>query len=149
MKGSAIVVSFVRKFCKSALVMLKERLPIQIPCSERLDEVVRPALLSSFWDAGMITSSLSMELEAGANTVDELAGVGSFPFLAFRSAFLDGGSGALMSTSSSSGASVSLLRFLEGCGGCAKILGLVTVFNEGIVIDGESPISGIVARLGW
>lgn len=125
--SSEILASFVRKVRRSALVAVQGRLPIQIPCSERFDKAVCSCIPVSESRLG------SVILEGlGAVLVE-----GILPFLAFRSAFFEGGSGAVTSTSISSTAGSVRLRFLEGEE--AKLGELDTSFsNSGAMMCGAN-----------
>ena len=104
-------------------MIVQGRLPIQMPWSERLAGA----------GAGFAGDS-SSESEWGFEGFIA-GGLGRIlPFLAFRMAFLEGGSGAVTSTSNSSAASWSLLRFLGGDGDAVRGSG------DGNAVRGSGPI---------
>lgn len=96
----------------SSFVADQGRLPIHIPYSERLTPSSEPAAIAGvFLTSAAAVSPLTVRNFAFA--ISSLALVGSvLAFLALRRAFLEGGSGALMLTSSSA-TSESRFRFLE------------------------------------
>lgn len=104
--SSVIVVSEVRKWRRSDFDADHGKLPIQIPKSDRLDGWVNSAWSSL--ELGNSTMGLGFD--------EDLLGT-FLPFLALRSAFFEGGSGAAMFTSSSSMLGSSLFRFLDDGGG--------------------------------
>ena len=98
----------------SSLVADQGRLPIQIPCSERLTASSEAAVRAGdFPSSAAARSPLTGRDFAVAVSFLTLVGGTVFAFLALRRAFLEEGSGALMLTSSSA-TSGSRFRFLEG-----------------------------------
>lgn len=94
----------------SSFVADQGRLPIQIPYSERLTASSEPAIFAGGSSAAT-DSPLTERDSAVAVSFFMLVGT-VFAFLALRRAFLEGGSGALMLTSSSATLG-SRFRFLE------------------------------------
>ena len=109
-EASEMFVSDVRKVRKSDLEADHGRLPIQMPYSERL----------AGWLGSGLSSSEAEERMSALNFDGGSIGA-CFAFLALRSAFFDGGSGALMSTSSSSIVASCRLRFLDDGSGEADL----------------------------
>ena len=100
----------------SSFVADQGRLPIQIPYSERLAASSMPAAIAgSFFPSVAAGSPLTERDFTVAVSFLSLVGT-NFTFLALRRAFLEGGSGALMLTSSSA-TSGSRFRFLVGVTG--------------------------------
>lgn len=113
--SSVISVSFVRNVRSSCFVAVHGRLPIHIPNSER-DSGASRALRSSS-DACSRFATTRSTFTCGSVMVGA-----ALPCFAFRSAFLDGGSGAATSTSISTVGLWSRFRFLDGdCGGLSVV----------------------------
>lgn len=105
-------------------VVVKERLPIQMPYWERLGLVVASVAVGSegpepescdcrsgctFW---MVASSSLSSIRSVTSLSEALGVVLDLPFLERRRAFFEGGSGRFTSTSISSAGAVVRLRFL-------------------------------------
>lgn len=114
--------SLVRKLRRSALVAVQGRLPIQMPYSERFGGAEGSAGTSSS-DAEAVCKAIMLLLsDLGP------AGV-ALPLLALRRAFLEGGSGAVTSISSSPVVLSSRFRFLDGDSG-GVIMAAVSIAVE-------------------
>ena len=103
-----MVVSEVKNLRRSNFDADHGKLPIQTPNSDRLDGWV-----NSTWSSVELGSS-TMAVDFDEDLSDTFL---PLPFLALRSAFFEGGSGAAMSTSSSSMLGPCLFRFLDDGGG--------------------------------
>ena len=111
--SSVILVFSVRNFRKSAFVTLHGRFPIHIPGACRWDGAEDCVFSFSSVAAAVAFTATELSFEASPECL--MVGV-SFAFLARRTAFFEGGSGAAMLTSISSNVLSCRLRFREGDG---------------------------------
>lgn len=127
----------MRKLRISSFVALHGKLPTHIPKSERFDSGVGAD--PSIVDSCVVVTVFGVDSE-GVGKLEFLV------FLAFRRAFLDGGSGAETSTSISAAGLFSLFRFRDGDTGGVRVVNVIVVECLPIATNGSTLLKAFLPR---